>query len=93
MAKFNPNSLRRQASARTFSSALGMKALPAKPGIDAHDKHVIHQIEHLVERRNRRGRIQHHSGQRAVVANQPQRPVQMNAGFLMHQHVVGAGAE
>src|SRR5208283_1722454 len=66
----------------------GNELLPSETRIDGHDQHEIHNVEHFAERLHRSRRIDDHSDQRAVAANQLQRAVQVAANLLMDRNPV-----
>ena len=64
--------------------------LASETGVHAHHQNVVDDIQNIVQHGHRRGRIDHHAGLGAFALDHSQRPVQMRAGFLMHQNLVGA---
>ena len=76
---------------RDFMQRTGNEFLSAKPWIDRHHEHHVHHVEYFRERLDRRRRIDHYSRLAAMVSNQLQRPVQMDACLLMHRDPVSSG--
>src|SRR3954452_19755985 len=60
------------------------KLLRLESRVDAHHKDVIEDIQNLVQRADRRGRIQYHSGLCALALNQADGPIQVTANFLVN---------
>ena len=76
--------------AADFLQRIGNEFLAAEAGVDAHDKHVIHDFDHVFEQRNGRRGIQHHTGARAMALDEAERAVEVPGGLVMHRNLVGA---
>ena len=68
------------------------KALPAKPRVYAHDEDLIDEVDYLFEAGNWGTGVEHDPGLLIELFNLLNGPVQMRAGFLMHQNNIRAGA-
>ena len=68
-----------------------MNVCPPETGIHGHHQHAVDNVEHFTQSLHRCRRIDSHARLHAQAANQLQRPIQMNAGFLMDRHPVCPG--
>ena len=63
---------------------MGQQFLAPETRVHTHDQHKIDTGQHVIERVNGRGRIQHDSRVGAKIPDQPHAAIQMRAGFLMN---------
>ena len=59
------------------------EGLPAEARIDRHHQDQVAELEHVLDRRDRRRRVQHHAGLLTQSPDGLQRAVQMRPGFRM----------
>ena len=66
------------------------EGLTAKPGIDAHDKHVMNKRKNFVKGVDRSGGVYHYSWLTTVGSDELERAIEVDTGFLMHRDPVDA---
>jgi len=74
-----------------FVQGIRNEFLAAEAGIHAHDQDVVNEIENFSERFNGSGWIEDYAGFAAMRSDEVKRAIEMDAGFLVDGHPVGAG--
>ncbi len=74
-----------------FVQRIGDEFLTAEAGIHAHDQDVVDKIEDFGKGFDGSGGIEDYAGLAAVRSDEVKRAIEMDAGFLVDGHPVGAG--
>ena len=89
-----PRCSHRLRSARIFGSISGRNAWPPKPGLTVITRTTSHEVQHVLDERDRAGRVQHGARLLAQLTDAGEDAVQVDRrrGLARHEQVVGAGA-
>ena len=66
--------------------------LATEAGVDRHDEHEVDEIEHMLDRGDRCGRIECHGRSGTELTDVAQRAVQVRAGLLVNDEALAAGS-